>query len=160
MFVLGVDPGLTTTGYGLLLGGLAPTVHLMGVIRTDPSRSVSERLAELHKDLASVMADFPPTVVAIEQVFTNANRRTAMNVGRASGVAMLAAAQQGVDVAEYTPTAVKAAVTGDGRATKSQVQQVLMRRLRLATLPEPFDAADALALAMCHLQSIRLEAVG
>lgn len=161
MFVLGVDPGLTTTGYGVVEaapGG--PRAVAVGVIRTDPAAEVAQRLQELRRDLAGVIADHSPQVVAMEQVFTNLNLRTAVSVGRASGVVMLTAAEAGLRVVEYTPTQVKAAIAGYGAAGKRQVAQMVARRLRLATLPAPADAADALAVALCHLQASPLREVG
>ncbi len=119
---------------------------------------MSARLGELHAGLVDVISEAAPDVIALETVFTNRNLQTAMSVGRASGVALLAAAQAGVQVYEYAPTAVKAAVTGDGSANKSQVQEMLRRLLRLTEPPKPADAADALAIALCHLRAATLEA--
>ncbi len=153
MFVLGIDPGLTRMGYGLVRSGHPPTAVAVGVIRTDRNARTEGRLAELHDDLAGIIAEHRPDVMAIERVFTNRNLQTAISVGRASGVALLAAAHSGVPVFEYTPTSVKLAVTGDGAADKRMVQSMVMRRLRLAEAPQPADAADALAIALCHLQS-------
>ena len=154
MFVLGIDPGLTTTGYGAVrrAGGRSEAVAV-GVIRTDKDLPVARRLLELHRDLEGLLVDIKPDVVALEQVFVNRNLSTATNVGRASGVVLLAAAAAGLEVFEYSPSAVKATVTGDGRAEKRQVQDMVARRLGLAVAPSPADAADALAIALCHLQS-------
>lgn len=157
MFVLGIDPGLSVTGYGLIQGSHPPTAVRAGVIRTDIAATTPQRLVELHVGLSQVIADTKPDAVALETVFTNRNLQTAMSVGRASGVAILAAAEAGVPVYEYVPTAVKAAVTGDGSANKGQVQQMVARLLRLAEAPKPADAADALALALCHLRAAPLE---
>lgn len=154
MFVLGIDPGLTTTGYGAVRrASSGPVAVSVGVIRTDPALPVAHRLLELHRDLEVLIADLQPDVVALEQVFVNRNRATATNVGRASGVVLLAAAAAGLDVHEYSPSAVKATVTGDGAAGKHQVQEMVARRLGLATAPRPADAADALAIALCHVQN-------
>ncbi|MGD2100675.1 MAG: crossover junction endodeoxyribonuclease RuvC [Acidimicrobiia bacterium] len=158
MFVLGIDPGLSITGYGLVVGGHPPRGIRAGVIRTDKDDTTSSRLAELHAGLVEVIGDASPDAIAIETVFTNRNLQTAMSVGRASGVALLAAAQAGVPVFEYVPTAVKAAVTGDGSANKKQVQTMVARLLGLAEAPKPADSADALALALCHLRAAPLEA--
>ena len=158
MFVLGIDPGLSTTGYAVVENGHPPTAVLAGVVRTDPGSTMPERLAELFTGLAQVIADTRPDVVALETVFTNRNLQTAISVGRASGVAMLVAAQAGLPVSEYVPTAVKSAITGDGAASKSQIQTMVARLLRLAEPPEPADAADALAIALCHLRAAPLEA--
>jgi crossover junction endodeoxyribonuclease RuvC len=156
MFVLGIDPGLTTTGYGVVADGPRPVAA--GVIRTSPDSPVSVRLLELHRDLTELIAEHQPTVVAIEQVFSNRNLQTVANVGRAAGVAMLVAAQARIPVFEYTPSSVKRAVAGYGNAPKDQVQKMVAQRLRLADLPRPADAADALAVALCHLQGASLQA--
>lgn len=157
MFVLGVDPGLSATGYGLVEGTHPPVAHLAGVIRTDPAMPITKRLAELHSGLTQVIEETGPDVIALEIVFTNRNLQTAISVGRASGVALLAAAQAGIAVHEYAPTAVKSAVTGDGSAKKGQVQEMVGRLLKLGEAPRPADAADALALALCHLRVAPLE---
>ena len=162
MFVLGIDPGLATTGYAVVgEGSEGLKAAAVGVIRTDPARSLAARLAELHRDLTDVIAEHHPEAVAIEQVFVNRNLETANSVGRASGVALLAAGQAGLPVFEYSPSGVKNAVVGFGGASKQQVQRMLLRRLHVQSLPGPADAADALAVALCHLQSGALrKAVG
>lgn len=157
MFVLGVDPGLSVTGYGLVEGTHPPQPVSAGVIRTDKDETTERRLAELHSGLTQVVADRRPDVMAIETVFTNRNLQTAISVGRASGVALLVAATADIPVFEYVPTAIKAAVTGDGSANKDQVQQMVARLLGLAEAPKPADAADALAIAICHLRAAPLE---
>jgi crossover junction endodeoxyribonuclease RuvC len=157
MFVLGIDPGLSTTGYGIVeVDGGSLRAVTAGVIRTDPSAPIADRLLELATDVAAVIADHQPTEAAIEEVFVNRNLQTATSVGRASGVLILAAAQAGLPVAEYTPSAVKRAVTGSGDADKRQVQQMVARRLNLDAAPSPADAADALAIAICHSQATKL----
>lgn len=154
MFVLGIDPGLTTTGYGIIeTRGGACRVHAAGAIRTDPRAPVARRLEELHADLAALVAQHDPDEAAMEEVFVNRNLHTAMAVGRASGVALLALAQAGIAVAEYTPSAVKLALTGFGGAGKEQVGRVVAMRLGLARAPAPPDASDALAVALCHVQA-------
>jgi crossover junction endodeoxyribonuclease RuvC len=153
MFVLGVDPGLTTTGYGIIASsGSSERAIAAGVIRTEPDQPLSIRLEELAGDLRDVVAEHRPSTAAIEQVFVNNNRQTAMSVARASGVVLLVLAEAGVAVAEYTPSAVKMALTGSGSADKTQMQRVIAMRLGLDTPPEPADAADALAVALCHVQ--------
>jgi len=149
MFVLGIDPGLTTTGYAIVG---SDEVVALGVIRTDPAHPVSTRLAEIRRDLADLIVEFSPGVMAIEQVFVNRNLQTATSVVRASGAAMIAAAELGIPVVEYSPSAVKSAVTGNGRAPKEQVQRMVAARMGLAAPPSPPDAADAIAIALCHLQ--------
>jgi crossover junction endodeoxyribonuclease RuvC len=157
MFVLGIDPGLSATGYGVVESGHPPTAVLAGVIRTDTEASMADRLAELFVGLTQVIEDSKPDAVALETVFTNRNLQTAISVGRASGVALLVAARAGLAVSEYVPTAVKSAITGDGAASKAQIQQMVARLLRLAEPPKPADAADALAIALCHLRAAPLE---
>lgn len=157
MFVLGIDPGLSITGYGLVEGSHPPRAHRAGVIRTDKDRPTPRRLAELYKGLTQVIADSSPDVIALETVFTNRNLQTAISVGRASGIALLAAAQADLAVYEYVPTAIKSAVTGDGSANKGQVQQMVARLLRLDEAPKPADAADALAIALCHLRAAPMQ---
>jgi len=155
MFVLGIDPGLTATGYGIIevvAGGIRPVTA--GVIRTDPSAPVASRLADLHTDITEVVRSVGVDEAAVEEVFVNRNLHTAMAVGRASGVVMLALAQAGVPVTEYTPSAVKLTVTGSGAAGKDQVARVVTMRLGLAAPPTPADAADALAIALCHAQAM------
>lgn len=152
MFVLGIDPGLSATGYGLVEGSNPPTAVLAGVIRTDAGRAAPDRLSELYDGLTEVISAANPDVIALETVFTNRNLQTAISVGRASGVVLLAASRASLPVFEYVPTAVKSAVTGDGSANKGQVQEMVARLLKLAQPPKPADAADALAIALCHLR--------
>ena len=152
MFVLGIDPGLSTTGYGLVEGTNPPRPLAAGVIRTNPESSVAARLSDLYDGLSQVITETTPDAIAIETVFTNRNLQTAMSVGRASGVALLVAGRAGLPVFEYVPTAVKSAVTGDGSANKRQVQTMVARLLSLSEPPSPPDVADALAIALCHLR--------
>lgn len=153
MFVLGIDPGLSITGYGVIeRTGSTLRAVAAGVIRTDREATLTSRLAELYRDLSDVVAEFPPDAAAIEQVFVNKNLQTATAVNRASGVALLVLGQAGLDVGEYTPSQVKAALAGYGNATKDQMQMLVRARLGLDVAPSPVDAADALAVAMCHLQ--------
>ncbi len=158
MFVLGIDPGLTRTGYGVATrdGGRIKAIAA-GVIRTTSTDTIERRLATLAAELRAVIAEHEPDSVALETVFTNRNRQTAMSVGRASGVALLVAGEAGVPVTEYTPTAIKLAVTGSGSADKAAMQQMVARRYGLVEAPRPADAADALGIALCHLQSINLK---
>jgi crossover junction endodeoxyribonuclease RuvC len=157
MFVLGIDPGLSVTGYGVVESTSAGMRAVaVGTIRTDSGSPVAERLLELHRDIAALIAEHPPAEVAIEEVFVNRNLQTATAVGRASGVIVLAAAEAGIGVHEYTPSAVKLAVTGNGRAAKRQVEAMVSRRLGIATGSAAIDAYDALAVALCHLQSSAL----
>lgn len=157
MFVLGIDPGLSITGYGVVKGPHPPKAILAGVIRTEAETPMPKRLFELHVGISQVIADVQPDVIALESVFTNRNLQTAISVGRASGIALLAAAEADVPVFEYVPTAIKSAVTGDGSANKKQVQQMVARLLNLDEAPKPADAADALAIAICHLRAAPLQ---
>ena len=157
MFVLGIDPGLSTLGYGLVeVRGHTLTAQAAGVIRTDPGGSVGARLAELYRDVDALLGEYQPDQAAIEQVFVNRNLQTATSVGRASGVVLLALAQRGIEVAEYSPSAVKRALSGYGNADKTQMKKVVAMRLGLTEAPSPADAADALAIALCHVQSAPL----
>lgn len=157
MFVLGIDPGLTRTGFGVATRRGSFTAIAAGVIRTSPDDPLEQRLASLARELRTVIAEHEPSEMAMETVFTNRNRRTAMSVGRASGVALLVAGEAGISVTEYTPTAIKLAVTGSGSADKGAMQQMVTQRFRLKAGPPSADAADALGVALCHLQSLRLE---
>lgn len=157
MFVLGIDPGLTRTGYGIIESrGSKARAVAAGVIRTDPSAGIAQRLAELYRDLSEIVTEHDIVEAAIEEVFVNRNLHTAMAVGRASGVALLALGERGVPVTEYSPSAVKMALCGYGGADKDQVQKVVAMRLGLTAAPKPADAADALAIALCHVQSVPL----
>ena len=153
MIVLGIDPGLTRCGYAVIESGSHRTLTALalGVIRTPPTTALPWRLAELKTELAALIAQYRPDAVAVEQVFFQVNVRTAMSVGQASGLALAEAAAAGCDVAQYTPNQVKDAVAGFGGANKAQVQKMVQSRLGLASVPEPPDAADAAALAICHL---------
>jgi crossover junction endodeoxyribonuclease RuvC len=155
VFVLGIDPGLSRCGYGAVEGGRAGSrdarAVAVGVIRTEPSDPLPNRLAELQGELRALIAELQPDVVAVERVFFQVNVRTAMGVGQASGLAMAEAIAAGCEVAQYSPNEVKLAVAGDGAAGKEQVQLMVQRLLRLASPPKPADAADAAALALCHL---------
>lgn len=152
MRVLGIDPGYATTGYAVIersRGGLTPIS--VGAIRTSGSDPHPKRLAYLRTQLLDLIREHAPGSVALEKVFFSVNVRTAMAVGQASGVAMATAGEAGLDVTEYTPTEVKQSVTGTGTAPKHQVQSMIASLLKLAEAPKPADAADACALAICHL---------
>jgi crossover junction endodeoxyribonuclease RuvC len=151
--VLGVDPGLTRCGVGVVEGvpGRPPRLVEVLVIRTPATDEVSERLLAIAVGLAEAMDRLQPDAVAVERVFSQHNVRTVMGTAQASAIAMLTAAQRGLPVALHTPSEVKAAVTGNGRADKDQVGVMVTRLLRLTETPRPADATDALALAICHL---------
>ena len=153
MRVLGVDPGLTRCGAGVVEGVPGRTCRLVAVevIVTDPGADLGARLLALDSALAALVAEHAPDAVAVERVFSQHNVRTVMGTAQAGAVAMLAAARAGLPVQTYTPSEVKAAVTGSGQADKAQVTAMVTRLLRLTTPPRPADAADALALAICHV---------
>jgi crossover junction endodeoxyribonuclease RuvC len=152
VFVLGIDPGLSRCGYGAVVGSArGPEARAIGVIRTSPADDLPIRLTELQRELRALIAELEPDVVAVERIFFQNNVRTAMSVGQASGLAMAEAVAAGCEVVQYSPNEVKLAVAGDGAADKTQVQAMVQRLLRLAAPPRPADAADAAALALCHL---------
>jgi len=155
MRVLGIDCGTECTGYGVveLLADGTLSCRAFGAIRLSPRQPMAARLAEISRRLGAIIAEHQPEHVAIEDVFYAANAKSAIKLGQVRGVAMLAASSVGLTVAEYAPLAIKSAVVGYGRAEKHQVQQMVMRLLRLEHAPEPADAADALAIAICHLHT-------
>ncbi|MBW9095183.1 crossover junction endodeoxyribonuclease RuvC [Microbacterium jejuense] len=150
--VLGIDPGLTRCGVGVVdvaADRSAQLVHV-GVVRSDADAPIEERLAVIAAGLRAVLEAHAPDVVAVERVFAQHNRQTVMGTAQASGIALLIAGERGIPAATHTPSEVKAAITGYGNADKRQVQTMVARVLRLEELPKPADAADALALALCH----------
>lgn len=153
MRVLGVDPGLTRCGIGVVdsLPGRRARMVAVGVIRSEPELSTDLRLLKIAEGLDLWLDEHVPDVVAVERVFAQHNVGTVMGTAQAAGLAMVAAARRGVPVALHTPSEVKAAVTGSGRADKAQVTTMITRILDLDEAPRPADAADALALAVCHL---------
>ena len=160
MRVLGVDPGLGRCGWAVLEGRggrVAPVAY--GTVHTD-GEQVAPRLATLAAQLRQVLAAHRPEALAIERLFFNANVRTAMTVGQASGVVLLLAAEHGLEVSAYTPPQVKQAVTGSGSAPKEQVGYMVKALLGLAAVPTPADTADALAVALCHLNHAGLTGPG
>lgn len=153
MRVMGIDPGLTRTGWAVVDkegGRLRPVAA--GVVATDRHEPIAVRLGRLSLDLTELLDRFRPDALSCERVFFNRNVRTAMSVGQASGVALATAAAAGVPVSDHTPSEVKMTITGNGAATKLQVQAMVAAMLGLGHAPEPADAADACALAICHLQ--------
>lgn len=152
MFVLGIDPGVSRCGYGVASRTRAGmTATAAGVLTTPPADPLPQRLASLARELRALIAEYTPDAVVVEQVFFQTNVRTAMSVAQASGLALAAAAEAGCEVAQYTSNEVKLAVTGYGAASKEQVQRMVQSLLGLPERPRPPDAADALALALCHL---------
>lgn len=150
--VLGIDPGLTRCGVGIVdvaRDRSATLVHV-SVVRSDPAEPIERRLATIATGIRAVIDAHRPSVVAVERVFSQHNRQSVMGTAQASGIALLIAGERGLRAATHTPTEVKAAVTGYGAADKKQVQAMVARILRLDEVPQPADAADALALALCH----------
>ena len=157
MLVLGIDPGTAITGYALVRDDEGELDLLeCGTITTASGEPMAERLARIHEHLARLIGKLHPAVVAVEQVFFSRNVRTALSVGQARGVILLAAAQSGLPVYEYTPLQVKQAMVGYGGADKVQVQEMVRLVLQLDEAPQPDDAADAVAVAVCHIHSARL----
>ena len=155
MRVLGIDCGTEYTGYGvveLLSAGQLRCLDC-GAIRVSPREAMARRLERIYGELARIIQAHVPEQVAIEGVFYALNAKSALKLGQVRGVAMLAAASAGLEVAEYAPLTIKSAVVGYGRAEKQQVQMMVMRLLHLAEPPEPADASDALAIAICHLHT-------
>lgn len=152
MIVLGVDPGTRTTGYGVVAseGGGAVSLLECGVIRTDPAAPLAQRLRAIHDGLAEVLDRHAADVMAVEGVYYARNVHTTVLLGHARGAALLAAALRDLPVAEYSPAEIKSAVAGTGRATKEQVQYMVQTLLRLRHPPQPADAADGVAVALCH----------
>ena len=151
--VLGVDPGLTRCGVGVVEGAIGQPLTLIGVgvILTPPDAALEMRLLQLESELEEWIALHKPTVIAVERVFSQHNVRTVMGTGQAAGIALLLAAKRGIPVVMHTPSEVKAAVTGNGRANKSQVADMVVRILSLKEAPKPVDSTDALALAICNI---------
>lgn len=151
MRILGIDPGIATCGYGVIetVRGECRLV-VAGAIR--PAERGAARLQELYDEIRALLGTHHPSAAAVELLYHNRNVKTAADVGQARGVAMLALVQAGLDIAEYTPTQMKLAITGNGGADKGQVQRLVAMRLRLDDPPEPDDAADALGLCLCYAQ--------
>jgi crossover junction endodeoxyribonuclease RuvC len=158
MIVLGIDPGIGTTGYGVVTEDERGEAMLVayGAIETTPGAPMSERLLVLHDEITRILREHRPESVAVEQLFFGRNVTTAISVGQARGVVLLAAAQAGLPVAEYKPAEVKQALSGYGNADKRQMQEMVRLLLHLDHIPRPDDAADAVAVAVCHLHSARL----
>jgi crossover junction endodeoxyribonuclease RuvC len=151
--VLGIDPGLTRCGFGVVDGqpGRPPTMVDVDVVRTPPELETARRLVQIETAVEDWVRRHRPDAVAVERVFAQHNVQTVMGTAQAAGVAMLVAARHGLPVALHTPSEVKASITGSGRAGKDQVGAMVTRILRLSEMPRPADAADALALAICHV---------
>lgn len=157
MLAIGIDPGTAITGYGLVRQTEAGDLQAIdwGVILTPAKMPMGERLVQLHTSLTEILQKHQPQTAAVESLFFQRNVRTAMSVGQARGVVLLALQQAGLDVIDYTPNQVKQAVSGYGAADKQQIQAMVFALLKLKELPTPDDTADALAIAICHLNSQR-----
>ena len=152
---LGIDPGTAITGYGVVVHTTAGEFELLacGVIRTEAGVEMHLRLRELFEDLQSLIREFSPHSMAVEKLFFGRNVTNAISVGQARGTALLAAALHDLQVAEYTPAEVKQSIAGYGNADKRQIQEMVQRLLDLPDIPRPDDAADGVAIALCHLQT-------
>lgn len=166
MRVLGIDPGLTRCGFGVVDGGTSRSAALVaaGVITSHSGDPVDLRLLEIHRGLEQIIEEYAPDMVAVERVFSQNNVSTVMGTAQVSGLAMVAAASRRIPVAMHTPSEVKSAVTGNGRADKKQIQTMLVRLLKLDAPPKPADAADAVAIAITQLWrgtgTVRLDRAG
>lgn len=149
--ILGIDPGLNTTGYGVVeFHGMKPRLLEAGIVRSKAKGSIESRLDEIYSGILEVVQEHAPELMALEQLFSHYQRpRTAILMGHARGVICLAAAKAGIEVAHFEPTRVKKVMTGNGRASKGQIQLAVKAHLNLSTVPEPPDVADALAIAIC-----------
>lgn len=160
MRVLGIDPGTATTGYGVVEEAQGELKALaFGAIKTPAGQPLPERLQSVYRGVQDLVAEWNPAEAAVEELFFSKNARTAMSVGQARGVTLLALADASLPIAEYTPLTIKQAVTGYGSADKAQIQEMVRLLLGLEQIPRPNDAADALAVAICHLNSSKLTAL-
>lgn len=156
MKILGIDPGTATTGFGLIKKSGSKLDKLdAGVISTPKTEHMQNRLKMLYDDLSQLVKTHQPDYIAVEKLFFTNNITTAMSVSQARGIALLVAAQNKIELAEYTPLQVKMSVTGYGQAEKKQVQEMVKKILKLSVIPKPDDAADALAIAICHSATIK-----
>jgi crossover junction endodeoxyribonuclease RuvC len=161
MLAIGIDPGTATTGYGLVRASASGELEAVdwGVILTPAKMPLPERLASIYSSLSDLLKEQKPDISAVESLFFQRNVRTAMSVGQARGVVLLALQQAGVPITDYGPMEIKQAITGYGGADKQQMQSMVRTLLHLDERPEPDDAADALAVAICHLHSLRQQAL-
>jgi len=160
MRILGIDPGTVVVGYGIIDSRVDEISMVTYDAITCPKRSpISERLSFLFERLSEVIIEYKPDVVAVEQPFVSKNVKTALAIGKAQAVAILAASRQGIPVFEYTPAEVKRVVANYGASSKEQIQEMVKLQLGLAEIPHPNDAADALAVAICHLRQSRFKAI-
>lgn len=159
MIIMGIDPGTASTGWGVIDATKQPTYVASGMITTSAALKHEERLAIIYKDTRTLLAKYKPDALCVELLFFNTNAKTAMLVGQARGVVLLAAQQKKIPVVSYTPLQVKMALTGYGRADKKQMQEMVKTTLTLASLPKPDDMADALAIALAHAFSRKMREV-
>ncbi len=158
MKILGIDPGTATTGFGLITKeGQKLSMVDCGVISTPKTMPMPDRLKTLYEDLSELVTSHKPDTMSVEKLFFTNNVTTAMSVSQARGIVLLVAAEHNVEIAEYTPPQVKMSVTGYGQADKKQVQEMVKKILKLPVIPKPDDAADALAIAICHSASINIK---
>lgn len=162
MRVIGIDPGTAITGWGIVeeFASSELTLVAYGVVTTPAKTPLADRLKTIYAELTSIVAEYQPDTSAVEMLFFSRNTTTALSVGHGRGVAMLALAQADLPIFEYKPLEIKQAITGYGGADKKQVQRMVQLLLNLAEIPKPDDAADALAIAICHLHSARWAAIG
>lgn len=158
MIILGVDPGIAIVGYGVIecVGNHNKPIEY-GCIRTDPKYGFPERLKIIYDEITKIIDTYNPTDMAIEELFFNKNTKTALKVGQARGVMVLAGINSGLDIFEYTPLQIKQGIVGYGRAEKHQVQEMVKMFLNLKEIPKPDDAADALAIALCHTSCLKFK---
>ena len=157
MKILGIDPGSGIIGFGLVQEGAQPKMLDAGVIRTTIGDDTASRLVELYESMQELIAELQPDIAAVEKLFFAQNVTTAMTVSQARGVILLAIAEAGVPIYEYTPLQIKMAMTGYGRATKAQIQEMVRVQLGLRQKPKPDDCADALACALTHVATLRVQ---
>lgn len=162
MLVIGIDPGTALTGYGIVLENSNTSLRMKacGAIRTPAHTPDEERLCKLYEDLSAILHEYKPDCAAVEKLYFQRNVTTALKVGQARGVILLALAQASIPIYEYNPMDIKLAVTGYGMAEKNQVQQMVKALLQLEKTPKPDDVADALAVAICHAHSAKLKELG
>lgn len=159
MIILGIDPGTATVGYGLI--EIDDTINTLnyGIIQTSPNQKAHERLKDIYDDMNSIIENYKPDILAIEQLFFFKNSKTIITVSQARGVILLSAQNFGLEIAEYTPLQVKLNLSGYGRSSKNEMQTLVKDFLNLDSIPKPDDAADALAIAICHYHNMKLKEV-
>ena len=157
MIILGIDPGLIKTGFGLLsINNNTPKMLDYGVIEPNKNDNLSKRLFTIHQDIETLISTYVPTIFSIEDIFYGINVKSALLLGQARGIAILSAAKHKIPIFEYSAKKVKQSLTGNGNADKTQVQYMVKHILKLDSLPSPLDASDALGIALCHLNQIKI----